>query len=706
MLERRALGVGSAGVAHVDTLEAEQLIDVLAGHARATVLVAAAGVRLHTLALDANLVPRAGLAAGSCPWLLLVVSERPAAAQLWLWSCLARHRCWHRRRLGHLLLVAHVRDARFVGVARVSGRTDAVERAGPVATEGILAARVSACRVARGARCRAGRRRRTQGYGGASRVGRRRQGRHAGQAEALNALVDVHATGLAGVAGRRHVSLFADAQSLVVAVQLTAGVRAALSFFARMSALGCLLRVRLLHKRTLASARLTNLVLRTVGAALAGGSLGHAPLVGVARVARRAAATEGARRIRAQSAGAAPPSAARALVNVQATDLGVARVSWRARATERAGRVVANSQLAALTENSEFPIALVDVLAVAIGVASVAARTVAPVGAGHIGADGSLAAESGRPIVGVALVYVDAAELDVVGVESESWLTHAGCLFAVGLAGGVLAAVHSVAGRLAAHQRVAVDRDEALVAGALEGAVRVEALAVLAASTLLVAVRLALVQVATLAGGRKRINLLVARLAVAPIRAVRVVAESLQSAQDVQLRRTIALLKLAAYFGEGFYGQRLRRTQGLAQAALVHVQTLGAARLVAELALAGAIGAERVPGAVVVARAANVDGGPLAAHIGRASGQEFVGTGALVAAGQVETLSSRSAGSVWSRRALVDVDAPRVGVASVAALTGALIGAGRVEALAIETAGILPKALVFVCCCCCSYEKI
>lgn len=108
--------------------------------------------------------------------------------------------------------------------------------------------------------------------------------------------------------------------------------------------------------------------------------------------------------------------------------------------------------------------------------------------------------------------------------------------------------------------------------------------------------------------------------------------------------------------------------------------------------------AERVLGAIVVGRASDVDGRSFAAHIGRAAREELVGTGALVAAGQIDTLGPRATGSVWCGCTLVDVDAFRVGVASVAALARALVGAGRIKALAIQTADILSKAFVLVCC--------
>lgn len=113
--------------------------------------------------------------------------------------------------------------------------------------------------------------------------------------------------------------------------------------------------------------------------------------------------------------------------------------------------------------------------------------------------------------------------------------------------------------------------------------------------------------------------------------------------------------------------------------------------------MAARVHAAGVLGAIVVGRAADIDGGPLAAHVGRAAREELLGTGAPVAAGQVDALCAGPAGSGAGGFAFVNVDALRVGVASVAAQAGALVGAGRVETLAVCAANILPETLVLVC---------
>lgn len=256
-----------------------------------------------------------------------------------------------------------------------------------------------------------------------------------------------------------------------------------------------------LAEGTVAAASLAQLVLGTVGCGRASRLLLHTPAVWVARESARTTTGELARRVgakRVHAALTAGPETGRALVDVETLAAGVSRVARRTGARVGAGGVVADGQLAALAEHSELPVALVDVLAVPVGVAAVATRTVAPVGARHVRTDGALAAQTGRAVVGVALIDVYAAELDVVWVEGEAWLADAGCLLAMRLTGGVLAAIDAVTGRLAPVSGVLLDGNEAIAAGALERAVGVEALAVLAAGIRLVA----LVDIATLTGGR------------------------------------------------------------------------------------------------------------------------------------------------------------------------------------------------------------
>lgn len=407
-------------------------------------------------------------------------------------------------------------------------------------------------------------------------------------------------------------------------------MRAALCALARVSTLVVAVGGVQRGIRTLTAAIFrAHLICGTVDGCCARGCFGHTPLMRIARITVGTFALELARCVETLGVLAARRRAAAAttLVYVRASYARVARVTWRTRARVRALRVVAHRKLAALSENSKAPIALVDVLAIAIRVARVTARTMAAIRARHVGALRALAAQARRAIVGVALVDVDTAELDVVRVKREARLAHARGLLAVRLARCVLAAVDAVARRLTAERQIRVDGYEAVVAGALERAVRVEAAAVGPTHWLR---RVALVDVATLGGGRASDKLLVALFALALVRAVRVDASGLSAAQRRRRRRRVVLLLLLLLSRINLCKRLCRCCNARSQRALVDIDALDAVDLIAELALAGRVEAQGVARAIVITRATNVDGRTLAAHLGRAARHELVGTRAFV----------------------------------------------------------------------------
>lgn len=135
-----------------------------------------------------------------------------------------------------------------------------------------------------------------------------------------------------------------------------------------------------------------------------------------------------------------------AFVDIVTAHASVARVTRRAGAGEASQGVGAQRALSAEPAGPEQSVALVDVLAEAERVARESRRARASVAARGVAAQRALATQTRRALVHAALVHVYASGADVGRVEGEADFADAGSLLAVGLAGGVAAALYHVAG--------------------------------------------------------------------------------------------------------------------------------------------------------------------------------------------------------------------------------------------------------------------
>lgn len=342
-----------------------------------------------------------------------------------------------------------------------------------------------------------------------------------------------------------------------------------------------------------------------------------------------------------------------ALVDIVTAHTSVARVTGRTGAGEAPQGVGAQRALSAEPAGSKQPVAFVDVLAESERVTRETGRARAPVAARSVAAQRSLAAQTRGTLVNAALVHVYASGADVGRVEGEADFTNAGSLLAVGLAGGMAAALYHVAGRDARLLGVA---DEVFGAVAAVAAVRVGTLGVLAAR-----VCQALVDVSA-AALRRRVYLLESGLALTQEPALGVDAGRVAAASAPGQ----ALVSIDAFLLVGRH-------------------------LISFLALAEVVDALGVVRAVVVRGALHANNIPLARLVG-VSGVTL-GALAAVTSGTVVAQASDGAGIL---RALVHVEALNPWVSRVALFTGAVVRTHVVQADRIQAASGWPRTFVQV----------
>lgn len=342
-----------------------------------------------------------------------------------------------------------------------------------------------------------------------------------------------------------------------------------------------------------------------------------------------------------------------ALVDIVTAHASVARVTRRTGAGEASQRVGAQRALSAEPAGSQEPVALVDVLAESERVAGETGRARAAVAARGVAAQRPLAAKTRRALVNAALVHVYAPSADVRGVEGEADVADAGRLLAVGLAGGVAAALDHLAGR---DTRLLGVPDEVFGAVAAVAAVRVGALGVLATG-----IGQALVDISTTAL-RRRVYLLESGLA---------------------LTQEPAL---------GVDAGRVAATSATRQALIsINALLLVGRHLVSFLALAEVVDALGIVRAVVERRAFHAHNVPLARLVG-VSGVTL-GTLAAVASGTVVAQASDGAGILG---ALVHVEALNPWVSGVALFAGAVVRTHVVQADRVQAASGWPRTFVQV----------
>lgn len=267
---------------------------------------------------------------------------------------------------------------------------------------------------------------------------------------------------------------------------------------------------------------------------------------GIARAARRAAAGEASWSIGADGRKAALSIGSEglaALVDVQARLAGTALEAFRTRAVESAHGVLAVGARAALAVQTVATAALVNVFAVSEWIAGEAGGAVAVVAAGHVGAERALPTKAGRPVAGVALVDVHTARGNVVRIEGEALVAHAGGLVSiVHLAVRVSATSDAITRRSTTQLSIA---NEAFLANALVTSVVVNALRVGAAWVL---TRLTFIDIAAL-GSLRLLNLLIANLAFAFEATVRVEASRIGPADVSRLAFIHVCQKCVCFLG-------------------------------------------------------------------------------------------------------------------------------------------------------------